>query len=62
MSNKKNIDYNPLSIDEDFYITPREVKPREFSQEQEDKDIAYLKKIIFEALKVPKVLLKENEE
>ena len=54
--------YNPLSIDEDFYIPPREVKPREFSQEQEDKDIAYLKKILFESLKVPKEFLKENEE
>ena len=55
-------DYNPLSIDEDFYITPKEVKPRQFSQEQEEEDIAYLKKILFEALKVPKELLKENEE
>ena len=62
MSNKKNVDYNPLSIDEDFYIPLREVKPREFSQEQEDKDIAYLKKILFESLKVPKEFLKENEE
>ena len=62
MSNKKNVDYNPLSIDEDFYITPREVKPREFSQEQEDKDIAYLRKIIYEALKIPKEYLEENEE
>ena len=61
MSNKKNVDYNPLSIDEDFYITPREVKPREFSQEQEE-DIAYLKKNLFESLKVPKEFLKENEE
>ena len=41
--------YNPLSIDEDFYITPREVKPKEFSQEQEDKDIAYLRKNLFES-------------
>ena len=64
MSNKKNVDYNPLSIDEDFYIPPREVKPREFSQEQEDKDIAYLRKIIYEALKIPKEYqyLEENEE
>ena len=64
MSNKKNIVYNPLSIDEDFYIPPREVKPREFSQEQEDKDIAYLRKIIYEALKIPKEYqyLEENEE
>ena len=62
MSNKKNVDYNPLSIDEDFYITPREDKPREFSQEQEDKDIAYLVKNLFESLKVPKEFLKENEE
>ena len=62
MSNKKNVDYNPLSIDEDFYISPREAKPREFSQEQEDKDIAYLVKNIFESLKVPKEFLRENEE
>tara|TARA_R100001082_G_C4332662_1_gene146419 strand:+ start:127 stop:321 length:195 start_codon:yes stop_codon:yes gene_type:complete len=54
--------YNPLSIDEDFYITPREVKPREFSQEQEDKDIAYLVKNLLESLKIPKGYLKENEE
>ena len=62
MSNKKNVDYNPLSIDEDFYITPREVEPREFSQEQEDKDIAYLVKNLFEAIKIPKEYFKENEE
>ena len=62
MSNKKNVDYNPLSIDEDFYIPPREVKPREFSQEQEDKDIAYLRKIIYESLEIPKEYLEENEE
>ena len=52
----------PISIDEDFYIPPREVKPREFSQEQEDKDIAYLVKNLFESLKVSKGFLKENEE
>jgi len=50
MSNKKNVDYNPLSIDEDFYITPREVKPREFSQEQEEEYIAYLKKNLFDTI------------
>ena len=55
-------DYNPLSIDEDFYIIPKEVKPREFSQEQEEEDIAYLKKNLFKSLKVPKEFLKENEE
>jgi len=55
-------DYNPLSIDEDFYIIPKEVKPREFSQEQEEEDIAYLKKNLFEALGIPKEYLKENEE
>jgi len=54
--------YNPLSIDEDFYIPPREVKPREFSQEQEDKDIAYLVKNLLESLKAPKEFLKESEE
>jgi len=59
MSNKKNVDYNPLSIDEDFYITPREVKPREFSQEQEE-DIAYLKKNLFESLRITKDYLNEN--
>ena len=62
MSNKKNVDCNPLSIDEDFYITPREVKPREFSQEQEDKAIAYLVKNLFESLRIPKDYLKEREE
>jgi hypothetical protein len=60
MSNKKNVDYNPLSIDEDFYITPREVKPREFSQEQEEEYIAYLKKNLFESLRIPKDYLNEN--
>ena len=54
--------YNPISIDEDFYITPKEVKPRQFSQEQEEEYIAYLRKIIYEALKIPKDYLKENEE
>lgn len=54
--------YNPLSIDEDFYIPPREVNPREFSQEQEDKDIDHLRKIIYEALGIPKEYLKEIEE
>ena len=52
--------YNPLSINEDFYISSREVKPCEFSQEQEDKDIAYLKKNLFESLNIPKDYLNEN--
>ena len=52
--------YNPLSIDKDFYIPPREVKPKEFLQEQEDKDIAYLKKNLFESLNIPKDYLNEN--
>jgi len=55
-------DYNPISIDEDFYITPRQVEPREFSQQEQEEDIAYLTKIIYEALKLPKEFLKENEE
>ena len=52
--------YNPLSINEDFYIPSREVKPKEFSQEQEDKDIAYLKKNLFKSLNIPKDYLNEN--
>ena len=44
----------------DFYITPRKDKPREFSQEQEDKDIAYLKKNLFESLRITKDSLNEN--
>jgi len=52
--------YNPLSIDEDFYIPPREVKPREFSQEQEDKDIVYFRKNLFESLRITKDYLNEN--
>jgi len=54
--------YNPLSIDEDFYITLRKDKPRGFSQEEYKEDIAYLRKNIFESLKVPKEFLRENEE
>ena len=54
--------YNPISIDEDFYITPKQVEPREFSQQEQEEDIAYLTKIIYEALKIPKDYLKENEE
>ena len=54
--------YNPLSIDEDFYITLRKDKPRGFSQEEYKEDIAYFRKNIFESLKVPKEFLRENEE
>jgi len=55
-------DYNPISIDEDFYITPKQVEPREFSQKEQEEDIAYLRKIIFESLGIPKDYFKENEE
>ena len=37
-------------------------KAREFSQEQEDKAIAYLVKNLFESLRIPKDYLKESEE
>lgn len=46
----------------DFYITPRKHKPREFSQEEYDEDIAFFKNMLFKALNVPKEYLKENEE
>lgn len=54
--------YNPLSIDEDYYITPRKDKPRGFSQEEYKEDIAYFKKILFESLRIPKEYLMESEE
>ena len=54
--------YNPLSIDEDFYIASREGKPHNFSQESEEEDIAYLRKNLFAALKMPKGFLKESKE
>jgi hypothetical protein len=46
----------------DFWITPKTNKAHNFSQEQEDRDIAYLKKIILEALRIPKEYLMESEE
>jgi hypothetical protein len=52
--------YNPLSIDEDYYITPRKDKPRGFSQEEFDGDIAYLRKNLLEALKIPEEYLNMN--
>jgi len=54
--------YNPLSIDEDYYITPSAGKPHEYTLEEYERDIAYLRKIIFESLGIPKDYLKENEE
>jgi len=55
--------YNPLSIDEDYYVTPKANKAHNHSQEQEfEKDIAYLRKNLFESLKIPKEYLFENEE
>ena len=53
---------SPPFVDFDFYITPGKAKPREFSQEPEDKDIAYLVKNHLESLKAPKEFLKESEE
>ncbi len=54
--------YNPLSLDEDYYISPRDGKPHKYTKEEEDKDIAYLVKNLFESLKVSKEFLEENEE
>ncbi len=54
--------YNPFSIDEDYYIRPKINKALNHSREQEDRDIAYLKKILLEALKIPKEYLMESEE
>ena len=55
--------YNPLSVDEDYYITPKANKVRNHSQEQEfEEDIAYLRKNLFESLKIPKEYLFENED
>ena len=31
--------YNPLSLDEDYYISPRDGKPHKYTKEEEDKDI-----------------------
>ena len=52
--------YNPLSLDEDYYITPRDGKPHKYTKEEEDKDIAYLVKNLFESLNIPKDYLNEN--
>jgi len=46
----------------DFYITPRKDKPRELSQEEYGEDIAFIRKMLFEALNMPKEYLKESEE
>ena len=54
--------YNPLSIDEDYYIAPSARKPHEYTLEEYERDIAYLRKIIFESLGIPKDCFKENEE
>ena len=51
---------NPLS-NEGFYITPKKDESHELSQEEHDKDIAYFRKILYEAIKVPKKFLKESE-
>ncbi len=46
----------------DFYITLKTNKARNYSQEQEDRDIACLKKILLETLRIPKEYLMESEE
>ena len=53
---------SPPFVNVDYYVTPRKDKPRGFSQEEYKEDIAYFKKILFEALKIPKGFLKESEE
>ena len=47
-------------VNVDYYITPRKDKPRGFSQEEFDGDIAYLRKSLLEALKIPEEYLNMN--